>query len=191
MSSARRVIGSFAGGTARSVRIAIRRRTGTAATASVACAATLVWVLPGAGNEARAVLSIFLAAIVCWTSTELDDTLVAIVAAVGAVLVGGLGEATLFASLGAETVWLLIGGFMMSTAAAACGLTTRLAAAALRSARSLRGLVLRIVSALMIASFMIPSTSARAAMALPVYVAVVRAVDRPSVTRALGVLFRA
>lgn len=130
-------------------------------------------------------LVVFAVAVVLWTCTPLDDTFVAL-AAVVALLLFGVLPASALAVLGGSTTWLLIAAFVLAAGVSASGLPARLATSLVGRARSVRGLMHLTAFALLLTAFFVPSTSGRAALALPVHRAL-RVNER--VSRALGVLF--
>lgn len=140
--------------------------------------------LPGATT-----LSVMLLAVWAWTCTDLDDTLVAFVAAVALIVTTVLPAESFFASLGDETIWLLICAFIIAAGVASSGLALRGAAHLLSRARSVRGLFHLTTVALTLTTFAIPATSGRAALAIPVFAALAAALaTRPVLVKALSLL---
>ncbi|GAA2820498.1 SLC13 family permease [Crossiella cryophila] len=138
----------------------------------------------------QATLLVFTAAVAAWTLTRIDDTYVALAAALVLVLLGVLSGDQLFATLGGETIWLLIAAFVLAAGVGASGLPTRVAVALIGRARSVRGLAHLVTAALLLSAFAIPATSGRAALAVPVFVALAGTLrERPRVVRALAILF--
>ncbi|MCT1478808.1 SLC13 family permease [Microbacterium sp. p3-SID336] len=134
-------------------------------------------------------VSVFVLAVWAWSATDLDDTLVAFLAALALIAVGVLPVEDFFASLGDETIWLLIGAFVMATAISSSGLALRAAAHLVRFARGPRSLFHLTTVALTLSAFAVPATSGRAALAVPVHAALSTALDgRPRVVRALALL---
>ncbi|WP_143138456.1 SLC13 family permease [Lentzea waywayandensis] len=132
-------------------------------------------------------LVVFAVAVVLWTCTPLDDTFVAL-AAVVVLLLFGVLPASALAVLGGSTTWLLIAAFVLAGGVTASGLPARLATSLTGRARSVRGLLHLTAFALLLTAFLVPSTSGRAALALPVHGALRERVNS-RVSRALGVLF--
>ncbi|MFJ5985222.1 SLC13 family permease [Lentzea sp. NPDC092896] len=130
---------------------------------------------------------VFAVAVVLWTCTPLDDTFVAL-AAVVVLLLFGVLPASALAVLGGSTTWLLIAAFVLASGVSAAGLPARLATSLAGRARSVRGLLHLTAFALLLTAFLVPSTSGRAALALPIYGALRERVNS-RVSRALGVLF--
>jgi sodium-dependent dicarboxylate transporter 2/3/5 len=132
-------------------------------------------------------LVVFGAAVLLWVCTPLDDTFVAL-AAVAALLVFGVLPASSLAALGNSTTWLLIAAFVLAAGVTASGLPARLATWLMGRARTVRGLAHLTALALLLTAFFVPSTSGRAALALPVHDSL-RGRLNERVSRALGVLF--
>jgi solute carrier family 13 (sodium-dependent dicarboxylate transporter), member 2/3/5 len=143
--------------------------------------------LPGAGKITLLVFALTAAA---WVFTRLDDTFVALAGALLLVLLGVLTGDELFGALGGETIWLLIAAFVLAAGVGATGLPARVAVALVARARGVRQLAHLVTVALMLTAFAVPATSGRAALALPVFLALAKGLsDRPRVVRALSLLF--
>ena len=139
--------------------------------------------------EARVAFVVFGAAIYCWVATAINDTWVAL----GGALIVGLtdpdGNDAFFSALGDPTIWLLLGAFVLAAAAQASGLARRLAVAVAVRAGSVRGLFAGLTGAITLTAFVIPSTSGRAALMIPVFLALAAAIDDKRIVRALALLF--
>ncbi|WP_205820236.1 MULTISPECIES: SLC13 family permease [unclassified Microbacterium] len=134
-------------------------------------------------------VTVFLLAVWAWTSTRLDDTLVAFLAAIALIVTGVLPASDFFASLGDETIWLLIGAFVIASAVSSSGLALRGASHLLRFARGPRSLFHLTTVALTVTAFAVPATSGRAALAVPVFTAVSATLPgRERVIRSLALL---
>lgn len=156
--------------------------------------AVMGFVVAGPGDGvpagARFTLVVFMVAVVLWVATRVDETLIALAAALVLVLAGVLDRDRLFASFGDQTIWLLVAAFVLAAGVSATGLPTRAAAALIGRAGSVRQLTHLTTVALTLTTFAVPATSGRAALAVPVFVALARVLaDRPRVIRALAVLF--
>ncbi|WP_084628766.1 SLC13 family permease [Amycolatopsis nigrescens] len=154
----------------------------------------LYLVLPGQEGglppHGRIALVIFAAAVLAWMFARVDDTFVGLLAAVALVVTGVIDADTLFGALGGETVWLLIGAFVLAAGLAATGLPERAAVVLVARARSVRQLAHLVTVAVAGTALAVPATSGRAALLLPVFLALARALaGRPSVVRALALLF--
>ncbi|VEG29982.1 SLC13 family permease [Actinomyces howellii] len=135
-------------------------------------------------------LAVFAVAIWLWVFSSVGDTYVAIGAAVVLVVIGMLPADTLFQSLGEDTVWLLLSAFVISAGVTSTGLATRVAVYIVTGATGLRQLAHLITSFLVVTAFAVPATSGRAALTLPVFVALAKSLeDRRRVVLALSLLF--
>ncbi|MBK1788395.1 SLC13 family permease [Prauserella cavernicola] len=135
-------------------------------------------------------LGVFGVAVLAWMFSRLDDTYIGLAAVLVLIGAGVLHSGELFGALGSETIWLLIAAFVLAAALTSTGLPTRFALALCGNARTVRGLVHRVTAALVVTSLAVPATSGRAALALPVFVALATALaGRDAVVRALALLF--
>lgn len=153
---------------------------------------SIVLLQPETGMPPRAagVLVVFLAALWCWICTPLDDTWVALAAGTTVVLLGLAEPDRLFAALGDDTVWLLIASFVLAAGVASSGLALRMTRALVRRSRTPRALFHAATLAVAATAFLVPSTTGRAALAVPVLVALAAALrDHRRLVVALAVLF--
>jgi solute carrier family 13 (sodium-dependent dicarboxylate transporter), member 2/3/5 len=147
-------------------------------------------LIPGSmAMPARITLAVFAVAIAGWTVLKLPETPVALVAALTLIASGVTHEEKLFASLGDELIWLLIGAFLIGAVLTASGVAQRLALRAIHGAGSTSALVYRLTAVIIATAFVVPSTSARASLLLPVFMALVATFNNPRMTRALALLF--
>ncbi|TCP45421.1 anion transporter [Tamaricihabitans halophyticus] len=165
-------------------------------TVAVLALITLALLLPGADSglpgAGRITLVVFAAAVLAWMFSPLDDTYIGLCAVFALVATGVLSADELFGALGGETIWLLIAAFVLAAGLSSTGLPTRVAVLLIARARSVRGLAHLITAALVLTAFAVPATSGRAALALPVFLGLAKALrDREKVVRALAVLFPA
>lgn len=145
---------------------------------------------PDAGSTAVPTLGVFALAVWFWVFTNVDDTFVALGAAVVLSVLGISESDVLFSSLGDDTMWLLIAAFIIAYAVGESGLASRAAAFVVTGARGPRSLVHLITIALVATAFAVPATSGRAALALPVFLVLARVLaDRPALVRMLALLF--
>lgn len=159
--------------------------------AVVAVASVLLLTLPaGLDVSGRITLVVFLGAVALWVGSRVDETFVALGAALALVVTGVIGSDVLFATFGAETIWLLIAAFVLAAGISATGLTTRFAACLITRANSVRQLAHLVTAALLVSAFAVPSTSGRAALTVPVFTALAGVLaQRDRVVKAFAVLF--
>lgn len=161
----------------------------------VAVAATYAWHAGFSRADPPSVpalltLVVFGAAVWAWVASGLDDTYVSLTAVLALVLAGVLPADDLFAALGSELVWLMLGAFVMAAGIAGTGLATRTAVALVVRARSPRQLVHLLTVGLVLTAYVVPSTSARAALAVPVFIALAAVLGpRERLVKTLALLF--
>lgn len=133
-----------------------------------------LWLAPfpdGVPAQARTTLVVFAVAVWLWVFSRVSDTFVALGAASSLVLIGVIDVEALFAPLGDDTVWLLIGAFIIAAAVTSSGLAARVAVYLSAGVTSPRVLVHVLTLAAVCTAFAVPATSGRAALILPVFVA--------------------
>lgn len=168
-------------------------RAATRGLIAAALAATTLLALRSDGlpwpAPARIAVGMFALAIIAWTVLRLPDTPVALASCLALI---GLGVATpqaLYASLGSSLIWLLIGAFVIAAVLQQSGLAERWALQAVAGARTAPQLLLRLTWVIAATAFVVPSTSGRAALLLPVFLVLARAVRDVQVVRAMALLF--
>ncbi|MGW5042293.1 SLC13 family permease [Streptomyces parvulus] len=145
---------------------------------------------PALGGDARLTLAVFALATCAWIGTPIDDTYIALGAGLALTATGVISSDTLFGTLGDATVWLLICAFVLAAAVARTGLAGRAAAFLVGGARTVRQLTHLTTAALVVTAFAVPATSGRAALALPVFLALAKALaDRKRLVVMLALLF--
>lgn len=150
----------------------------------------LIWrFTPGLSDGGRIVLAVFVAAMVGWTLTKLGDAVVAALAGLALVVSGVARPETLFQALGHELVWLLIAAFALAAVLKATGVATSAVALVAGRFRTQTGLFHGLTLAITATAFLVPSTSGRAALLLPVFLALADAPGDPRRVRALALLF--
>jgi len=105
------------------------------------------------------------------------------------VLAGALPATAVPALLGEPLLWLLLCAFVLAAVLQGSGLAERLALRLVAGAGSLSALCWRLTAFIAATAFVIPSTSARAALLLPVFAELARALAAPRPVRALALLF--
>ncbi|MET4927073.1 SLC13 family permease [Streptomyces sp. PSRA5] len=170
--------------------LSLRRTVGLAAVLSFCVLLALPGGLLGLGGDARFTLVVFVLATYTWITTSVDDTYVALGAGLALTATGVISSETLFATLGDETVWLLICAFVLAAAVSKTGLAGRAAAWLVGGAGTVRQLVHLTTAGLVVTAFAVPATSGRAALALPVFLALAKALaDRTRLVVMLALLF--
>jgi di/tricarboxylate transporter len=137
------------------------------AAVAVALLCGAIWQAEGLFVPARIALMVFVVTAAVWAFTKLNPAWTALVAVLVLAATGATTEALVFTMLGHDVIWLMIGAFVIGHAIEATGLAARLAAFVARRARSVRRLFWWTTALLVPLTFLIPSTSGRAATMLP------------------------
>jgi solute carrier family 13 (sodium-dependent dicarboxylate transporter), member 2/3/5 len=139
--------------------------------------------------EARVALVVTVLSIIGWTCTRLPESLVALAAAMALVLAGAVDEERLYATLGSDLVWLLLAAFIIAAVVKDAGLAERMVAP--MTARQPRFAIFAFLlgAAIALTALILPSTSGRAALLLPVFLAVLPLLPDVRLAKALALLF--
>ncbi|MGL4637083.1 MAG: SLC13 family permease [Beijerinckiaceae bacterium] len=120
-------------------------------------------------SEGRWVLVILVGAIAGWIGSKINDTLIAAVAGFALVLSKAMPARDLKASMGADIIWLMVAAFILAFALKETGVVQKSASLLFSRTNRFRVLMHGLTFIIFLTAFMIPSTSARAALFLPVY----------------------
>lgn len=155
--------------------------------ATSAGAAVLAGLLAAPLSPAMTAVLVFGTASLFWAGTVLPAWGIGLAATVVLVVKGVLPDAAALAVLRSDALWLVIGAFVMGEAAVAVGLAGRIAAWGSRRTRRTDQLFWLVTLVMLPVTFLVPSTSARAAVALPLHRNLSIRLD-PAAARALGLL---
>ncbi len=139
-------------------------------------------------DEARLALFGFALAAILWSTTKINAAYVALAAVMFTILTGASPQERLYDALASDVVWLMIGAFVLGGAVRQTGLAGRLTGLVVTRARSVRGVFWLLTTVLMPLSLLIPSTSGRAAVVMPVFHSITDATGDKKITRALALL---
>ena len=142
--------------------------------------------IPAPAGMALGVLAL---ALVAWSVLQLDETPVALAAAITLVATGTTPVEQFFASLGDGLIWLLIGAFLIAAVLRQSGVAERLALRIVGRSATVAGLFWKLAAVIAATTFVVPSTSGRAALLLPVFLALAQSLAQPRIVRALALLF--
>ncbi|MBM0742168.1 SLC13 family permease [Phormidium sp. CLA17] len=146
-------------------------------------------LLPGSlSTPARLALFAFLLATILWSTTSISADYVALTTMLLLVLTGGSPQEQLFDALASDVIWLMIGSFVLGGAVQKTGLAARLTQLVVARARTVAGVFWLLTTVLIPLSFLIPSTSGRAAVAIPVFRGLAQATGDRRIIRALALL---
>lgn len=158
---------------------------------SLVALAVAVWLPAGLEWPARAALLAFGGAAAFWIFTDVSAAYVAVVAALSLVVTQAIDQGALFDGLGSKVVWLIAGTFILGAAVEKSGLAARLTAVIVGRGTTVGGLMWRLTLGVLPLAFLIPSTSGRATVLLPLYRALIEADDDERLARAAGLLIPA
>lgn len=133
-------------------------------------------------------LGIWLLAVIGWTLTPLNDTFVALAAAVILMLSAAFEAENFFASLGNSTIWLMIGAAIVGTAVNQSGLPARFTLAVTRYAHTVSQLFYWLTAVLLLTALIIPSVAIRTTLMLPVYTLIATSFRDQRINRALALM---
>ncbi|OYW52957.1 MAG: hypothetical protein B7Y80_17870 [Hyphomicrobium sp. 32-62-53] len=152
--------------------------------------ATLIWWLPqDLSADGRIVLIVLVLAMIGWTMTSLGDSTVAVTAMIALTLFGAVESKDLYQSLGHELIWLLIAAFLMAAVLRSAGLIEPLVLSVTGQAVAVSRLFYGLTASIAVTALVMPSTSARAALLLPVFLVLATQVRSRPIIRALALLF--
>jgi anion transporter len=147
-----------------------------------------VMLPPSLPTQARWSLWAFTFAVILWSTTRINAAYVGLAAVLVLVVAGGAPQEKLFDALASDVIWLMIGAFVLGGAVQKTGLAHRLTGAVVERAHTVRGTFWLLTTALIPLTFLIPSTSGRASVVLPVFHSIADAADDQRITRALALL---
>ncbi|MDO5621494.1 MAG: SLC13 family permease [Paracoccus sp. (in: a-proteobacteria)] len=145
--------------------------------------------LPGLERPGQLSLIAVGLAMVGWIFTRLPESLVALAVVLALVAGGVLGETELFGALGSELVWLLLAAFVIAAVLKDARLTERLVAPLAARGPRFRPFAFMLTLAIAATAFVLPSTSGRAALLMPVFLALAGALPDRRLVRPLALIF--
>ncbi|WP_299092417.1 SLC13 family permease [uncultured Metabacillus sp.] len=127
----------------------------------------VIFMIDGINYQAKIALFAFLSAMIFWMATKIPAGFVAL-SLIVFIIIMNAGEADLlYQSLSEEVVWLMIGSFIIGEAVKESGLANRLTFSLLKNQNTKNNVLLGVCSVLFASAFLIPSTSGRAALSMP------------------------
>jgi len=146
-------------------------------------------VIDGLTIQMQVAITVFIISLVAWTVLDLPETPVALACAIVLAMTGAVSSEAFYGALGNDIIWLMLGAFILSAVLQASGLVERLVLRNLTAQGSIASLFRVLTLVVFMTAFIVPSTSARAAILLPVYTAIAGAIAQPAINRALALLF--
>ncbi|MGK7377204.1 SLC13 family permease [Planococcus sp. 1R117A] len=118
--------------------------------------------------RSKIALFAFLSAMILWVATKIPAGFVAISLIAFVIIMNAAEPELLYESLSEEVVWLMIGSFIIGNAVKESGLAQRLILIILSKSNEKERVLAGISAVLFATVFFIPSTSGRAALAMPI-----------------------
>ncbi|MGL4319394.1 MAG: SLC13 family permease, partial [Paracoccaceae bacterium] len=103
--------------------------------------------------------------------TKIPESLVALFAAMALVLTGTVTEEKLYTTLGSDLVWLLLAAFVIAAVIKDAGLAERMVAPLTARRPHFATFAFILAAGIAATALILPSTSGRAALLLPVFLA--------------------
>jgi solute carrier family 13 (sodium-dependent dicarboxylate transporter), member 2/3/5 len=150
--------------------------------------------LDGLATQGKVALLVFALAVIAWSVLRLDETPVAIAGGLALIVFKGITPEEFYSGMGDDLIWLMIASFMLAAVLRQSGVAERYVMRALCGKTdvvelSVRQLFTRLTWLMAATAFVIPSTSGRAALLLPLYLVVAQVLPQASLKRALALLF--
>ena len=146
---------------------AASRLYGLLAPALMITVSAAAWLWPDVPSSARLVLWVYGIALVAWAATSVNAGFVGLAAVSTLLATDTVPQQWVADVLATKVVWLIFGAFILGEALIRTGLANRLTASVLCSAGSARGLAWRLTGVLVLFAFLVPTTTGRAALVLP------------------------
>lgn len=140
-------------------------------------------------SNAKIAFIAFGLAVLAWSFTKINDTYIALATVIFLSLTGTTEPKNFLSSLGDSTIWLMLASFIIAASVTASGLSNRLTKAVISKVSTVNGLFYGLTLILLATAFIIPATSGRAALMLPVFVALSLAINNRRINIALSILF--
>jgi len=137
------------------------------ASALMGALTAVVWLWPSIPFAARVVLWVYGLAVIAWAVTSVNAGIIGLAAVVALLAFGVVPQDWVTDILLSKVVWLILGAYLLGEALTRTGLAYRLMAGLAAAMRTPRGLAWRLTGALLTLAFLVPSTTGRAAMLLP------------------------
>lgn len=135
----------------------------------VFCVITLMPTPSGLSMQGKMALAIFLMALVLWVSQAIPVYATSLLSMVLLVLTGAWAESNVLGVFGQDVIWLMVCAFILTSAMIKTNLARRIALAMVSTfGRRAKWALLSMIVVNGILAFLVPSTTARAALLLPI-----------------------
>lgn len=139
--------------------------------------------------EGKMSLGIFFFALILWISESLPNYATSMLAIALLSVLGGWAEKEALGTLGYGVIWLMVSAFIITSGMEKSGLAKRIALAIItRFGKTWQSILMSLMAANFTIAFIIPSTTARAAMLLPIVLLIAKAYNVEKGNKNLGKL---
>lgn len=133
---------------------------------------------PGLSYAGKMALGVFLAALTLWVSESIPNYAVSLLVIVALPLTGAWTEDQALGVLGYEVIWLTFAAFIIASGMEKSGLARRMALFLIsKFGKSVNSVMMLLIVINFLIAFVVPSTTARAAMMFPIVLLVVEAFE--------------
>ncbi len=130
----------------------------------------------GISFEGKMSLAVFFFALILWITESLPNYATSMIAIALLSIFGGWAEKDALGTLGYGVIWLMVSAFIITSGMEKSGLAKRIALAIItRFGKTWKTILMSLMAANFTVAFIIPSTTARAAMLLPIVLLVAKA----------------
>lgn len=141
----------------------------------------LIYMMPtpiGLSYAGKMALAIFLTALTLWITESIPNYAVSLLVIVALPLSGAWNEEQAMGVLGYEVIWLTFAAFIIASGMEKSGLAKRMALSLIaKFGKSANSIMALLIVANFLIAFVVPSTTARAAMMFPIVLLVVEAFE--------------
>ncbi|VYU34779.1 DASS family sodium-coupled anion symporter [Clostridium tertium] len=123
----------------------------------------------GMSFQGKTALATFLSALVLWVTQAIPTYATALLVVVVLAITGGWDQGSIFGVLGYDVIWLMLSAFIITSGMEKSGFAERLALFVVsKFGKTAKGALLSLMIVNFLLAFVIPSTTARAALLLPI-----------------------
>lgn len=141
----------------------------------------IIYTMPtpiGLSYAGKMALGVFLTALILWITESIPNYAVSLLVIVALPLTGAWGEEQVMGVLGYEVIWLTFASFIIASGMEKSGLAKRMALYLItKFGKSVNSVLMLLIIINFLIAFVVPSTTARAAMMFPIVLLVTEAFE--------------
>lgn len=146
-----------------------------------------IWTMPtpvGLAYSAKMAMGIFAFALTLWVSNSIPNYVTSLLVIFLLPVTGGWSEASALGVFGYEVIWLMVAAFIIASGMEKSGLAKRLALSLItRFGKSTNSILIILMITNFLIAFIVPSTTARAVMLLPIVIIIMEVFEMNSGTK--------